>query len=175
MKRSLLLAILMLAGCGASPSRPHPAAPAGFARYDAAGVSFDRPSAWTREQPEPGLISYYGRPGEGGLPPQVGLGSAPARNDLRDAVAFHKDTQKIRHPDYTVRADRDAEVAGAAAARLVDAEYTLTKPGSAVRVREVNVLVLTQDGRQLDFFVRAPVRDYAPAELDAVLASLRLR
>lgn len=35
--------------------------------------------------------------------------------------------------------------------------------------------MLTDDGRQLDFFVRSPAADYAGAKLDAVFDSFRLR
>ena len=47
--------------------------------------------------------------------------------------------------------------------------------GAKVRVREVNLLVQTEDGRQLDFFVRSPAGDYAAAKLGAIFDSFRLR
>src|SRR5690242_4652821 len=99
--RRAVLGLVVLAGCGgAQPAPAPPRVPAGFAHYDADGVSFDRPAAWTRETPEPGQVGFYGTPGEGGLPPQVAIGGAPARNDLADVVSLHKDTQKIRFPSY---------------------------------------------------------------------------
>jgi hypothetical protein len=176
MRRAALIGLLALAGCGGSATpAPPPEVPAGFARYDGQGVSFDRPSAWTREEPEPGQVGFYGEPGEGGLPPQVAIGDAPARNELDDVVRLHKDTQKIRFPSYRVTQEEAVKLPGATAAHLIDAEYTMAKPRSKVLVREVNLLVLTDDGRQLDFFVRSPAADYAGAKLGTVFDSFRLR
>jgi hypothetical protein len=171
----MLIGLLALAGCGGATSAPPPQTPAGFARYDGQGVTFDRPSAWTREEPEPGQVGFYGTPGEGGLPPQVAIGGAPARNDLGDVVKLHKDMQRIRFPSYRVTREQPVKLPGAAAAHLIDAEYTMAKPGSKVLVREVNLLVLTDDGRQLDFFVRSPAADYEGAQLATVFDSFRLR
>ncbi|HWK27467.1 MAG TPA: hypothetical protein VNS09_12945 [Solirubrobacter sp.] len=169
----LTVAVLALAGCGSSSS-PAPV-PEGFVRASVSGATFDHPRTWTREEPQPGLVSFYGAAGEGGLPPQVGLGGDVARNELADSVRYHEDQQRIRFPDYRVTADRAASVAGATAAHLIDAQYTMAKPGSKVLVREVNLLVLLPDGRQLDFFVRSPAGDYAGAKLDAVFDSFRVR
>ena len=46
--------------------------------------------------------------------------------------------------------------------------------GAKVLVREVNLLVQTEDGRQLDFFVRSPAGDYAAAKLATVFDSFRV-
>jgi len=86
MRRRIALAVAVAcvaAGCGSSDPAPEPrsAPPAGFARYEAAGIAFDHPSAWTRDSPAEGQVEFYGTPGEGGLPPQVVIGDAPARND----------------------------------------------------------------------------------------------
>jgi hypothetical protein len=176
---SLLALATAAAGCGGSggPKQvPRGAPPAGFARYDADGISFDRPAAWTHDTPAPGLQEFYGTPGQGGFPPQVAIGAAKARNTLRDAVRFHKDTQKIRFPSYRVTTDEPRRLAGAEGAQLIDARYTVQKPGAEkVLLREVNLLVLTNDGRQLDFFVRSPAADYSGAKLDAIVNSFRLR
>jgi hypothetical protein len=165
-----------LAGCGGSKPAPRTEPPAGFARYDRAGISFDRPATWTQDEPTPGLTEFYGTPGQGGLPPQVAVGGETARNDLDDIVTLHKDMQKIRYPSYRVTEDRAVSLAGAAGAHKVDAEYSVHKPGSGpILLREVNLLVLTEDGRQLDFFVRSPAADFAGAKLDAIFDSFRLQ
>ena len=51
----------------------------------------------------------------------------------------------------------------------------MVMPGSKVLVRELNLLVLTEDGRALDFFVRSPAGDFADANLQAIFDSFRLR
>ncbi len=130
MRRVLTLGLLAaLAGCGGSKPAPRAEPPAGFARYDRAGISFDRPAAWTHDEPTPGLTEFYGTPGQGGLPPQVAVAGETARNDLDDVVTLHKDMQKIRYPSYRVTEDRAVSVAGAAGAHKVDAEYQIHKPG----------------------------------------------
>jgi hypothetical protein len=165
-----------LAGCGGAKPAPRSEPPAGFARYDRAGVSFDHPAAWTQDEPTPGLTEFYGTPGEGGLPPQVAVGVETARNDLDDVVTLHKDMQQIRYPSYRVTRDQAVPLAGAAGAHWVDAEYSVHKPGSEpILLREVNLLVLTEDGRQLDFFVRSPAADFDGAKLPAIFESFRLQ
>lgn len=165
----------LAAGCGSGEPEPRGAPPSGFARYDADGISFDHPSGWTRDTLEQGQTEFYGRPGEGGLPPQVVIGDAPARNDLRDVVKLHKGTQKVRFTTYDIKRDEPVELAGAEAAHVVDAQYTMVSKGAKVLVREVNLLVQTEDGRQLDFFVRSPAGDYGAAKLQAIFDSFRLR
>ena len=178
MRRAALALALasVAAGCGSGGPEPQPrsAPPSGFARYDAQGISFDHPSAWTRDTPAQGQIEFYGTPGEGGLPPQVVIGDAPARNDLDDVVKLHKGMQKVRFPSYDVARDEPIELAGAESAHVVDAQYTMVSQGAKVLVREVNLLVQTDDGRQLDFFVRSPAGDYTAAKLGAIFDSFRL-
>jgi hypothetical protein len=185
MRRSLLvlLSVAAAAGCGGGGGSSHgsgeagalPKLPAGFARYDVSGVSFGHPTGWTFAHDTAGLIEYYGAQGTGGFPPQVALGSGPARNSLADSVKLHKGLQKVRHRDYRVTEDRDVRVAGAAGAHRIAAEYSLQRPGHpAAKVREIDLLVLTRDGRQLDFFVRAPVDAYAGGQLDTILGTLHL-
>ena len=177
MRRAAILLALALAGCGSGPDQPapQPAPPDGFSRFEAQGVSFDHPRAWTRDEPAAGLTEFYGAAGEGGLPPQVAIGSGPARNDLADVVKLHKGSQKVRYPSYRVTRDEPFTLDGAAAAHVVDARYTMVMPGSKVLVRELNLLVLTEDGRALDFFVRSPAGDFAGANLQAIFDSFRLR
>ena len=93
------------------------------------------------------------------------IGDAPARNNLRDVVKVHKGMQKVRFTTYDVTRDEPVKLAGAEAAHVVDAQYTMVSKGAKVLVREVNLLVETEDGRQLDFFVRSPAGDYAAAKL----------
>jgi hypothetical protein len=162
------------AGCGGGePEPPRSATPTGFERYQGRGISFDRPTAWTRDTPAEGQVEFYGTPGEGGLPPQVMIGDAPARNHLRDVVKLHKGMQKVRFTTYDVTRDEPVEVPGAEAAHVVDAQYTMVSQGAKVLVRETNLLVQTNDGRQLDFFVRSPARDYDAAKLATIFDSFR--
>jgi hypothetical protein len=167
----------VLAGCGSGEpeAEPRSAPPAGFARYDASGISFDHPAKWTRDTPAEGQVEFYGTPGEGGLPPQVVIGDAPSRNSLEQVVEVHKGMQKVRFTTYDVTRDEPVELAGAEAAHVVDARYTMVSQGAKVLVRETNLLVQTADGRQLDFFVRSPARDYTAAKLGAIFDSFRLR
>jgi hypothetical protein len=174
-RRLVLLAALAITGCGGATAGPPPQPPAGFARHEAAGISFDRPAAWTYDEPQPGLTEFYGAPGRGGLPPQVAVGAAPARNELADVVRLHKDMQKIRHPSYVVTEDRAVALPGAAAAQRIDARYEVRKgDAEPILLRELNLLVVTEDGRQLDFFVRSPAADFDAARLGAIFASFRL-
>ena len=170
---AVLALACLAAGCGSSEPEPEPrkAPPAGFARYEAAGISFDHPSNWTRDAPAEGQVEFYGTPGEGGLPPQVVIGDAPARNRLRDVVKVHKGMQKARFTTYDVTRDEPVQLAGAEGAHVVDAQYTLVSQGAKVLVRETNLLVETSDGRQLDFFVRSPAGDYSAAKLQAIFDS----
>jgi|GEM_PF-4060965 len=161
-------------GAGSSTSAPAPL-PAGFARFAERGVSFGHPRGWTRGDDARNLVEFYGAQGAGGLPPQVALGSGPARNTLAATVSLHNAMQRVSFPDYAVTAQRDVAVAGARAARRVDARYSAQRPGRArVRLRQVDLFVLTRDGRALDFFVRAPASDFDAARLGLVFDSFRL-
>jgi hypothetical protein len=178
-RRALAVSLLALAGAGCGGSHPPaapPKLPPGYARYAASGVSFDHPAAWTRANDAPGLIEFYGAQGTGGFPPQVAIGSGKARNDLSQVVQYHRDTQKIRYPDYRVLAERAVTLPGAKGAHRIDAEYTLQRPQHPeAKVREIDLLVLTEDGRQLDFFVRGPVADFTAARLGTIFDSFRLQ
>ena len=100
------------------------------------------------------------------------IGDAPARNDLRDVVKVHKGMQKLRFTTYDVKRDEPVELAGAEGRTRVDAQYTMVSQAAKVLVREVNLLVQTEDGRQLDFFVRSPAGDYAGGEASGDLRLL---
>ena len=102
------------------------------------------------------------------------IGDARARNDLRDVVKLHKGMQKVRFTTYDVTRDEPVEIAGAEAAHVVDAQYTMVSKGAKVLVREVNLLVQTEDGLYSDFFVRSPAGDYAAAKLATVFDSFRV-
>jgi hypothetical protein len=83
--------------------------------------------------------------------------------------------QKVRFTTYDVTRDEPVQLAGAEAAHVVDARYTMVSQGAKVLVREVNLLVETKDGRQLDFFVRSPAGDYSAAKLQAIFDSFALQ
>ena len=53
----------------------------------------------------------------------------------------------MRFTTYDVTRDEPVELAGAEAAHVVDARYTMVSQGAKVLVREVNLLVQTEDGR----------------------------
>ena len=69
--------------------------------------------------------------------------------------------QKVRFTTYDVTRDEPVELAGAEAAHVVDARYTMVSQGAKVLVREVNLLVAD--------------RGRAPARLLRALARGRLR
>jgi hypothetical protein len=139
--RFAVIALIALAGCGSAPAPPPP----GFTRYAGDGFHFDHPSGWTQETPQRGVVGFYGR---GAYPPQVAVGTGVAHNELHAVVRLHKETQKIRFPSYQVTAERDVPHG-----HVIDATYRVR---GAV-LHEVDLIVQTGDGRQLDFFVRAPV------------------
>ena len=133
------------------------------------------PAAWTRDTPAEGQIEFYGTPGEGGLPPQVVIGDAPARNDLRDVVKLHKGMQKVRFTDLR----RDPRRAGRARRRRGRARRRRPVHDGLRRAPRCSCArstcsSQTEDGRQLDFFVRSPAGDYSAAKLDDRLRLLPL-
>jgi hypothetical protein len=151
-----LIALLALAGCGGAAAPPP--TPAGFTRFTGKGFTFDHPAGWTKETPQRGVVGFYGT---GAFPPQVAVGVGAAHNDLDAVVRLHKETQKIRFPSYRVHAEREV-----AHGHVIDATYRV----KGAVLHEIDLLVQTQDGRQLDFFVRAPVG----VDLRTVFNSFRL-
>jgi hypothetical protein len=154
--RFAVIALLALAGCGSAAVPPPPP---GFTRYAGDGFSFDHPAGWTRETPQRGVVGFYGR---GAYPPQVAVGTGVAHNDLDAVVRLHKETQRIRFPSYRVTAERRVPHG-----HVIDATYRV----QGAVLHEIDLLVQTEDGRQLDFFVRAPVG----VDLRAVFDSFRVK
>jgi hypothetical protein len=150
-----LIALLALAGCGGAAVKPPPH---GFTRFTGKGFAFDHPASWTKETPQRGVVGFYGT---GTYPPQVAIGAGAAHNDLAAVVRLHKESQKIRFPSYRVNAERDVPHG-----HVIDATYRV----KGAVLHEIDLLVQTDDGRQLDFFVRAPVG----VDLRAVFNSFRL-
>ena len=153
--------------------------PRGVEVFRGEGFSFWRPAEWaiTKEPDAVGgqRVFAEGRPGQGGLPPQVGIGYGPRENTFEDVLRAHKDDSATRYANYRVRGEEDLEIEGSERARRIEATYDLALPGREMTtIRAVDVLVLTRDGRQMDFFVQAPESDFDAARLGDLGRSLRL-
>ena len=149
----------------AAPSPPRgPSRPPASRATTRAGISL-RPSGRldARRARRRASSEFYGTPGEGGLPPQVAVGGATARNDLDDVVTLHKDMQKIRFPSYRVTEDRAVSTRRRRRRRTWSTPSTRChKPGSG-------------QGPAARGQPAGPDRGRAPARLLRALARRRLR
>jgi hypothetical protein len=161
-----------LAGCGAAaPSPP----PRGFVNASGGHFSFARPAGWRPiEMRDRGSVGFQSVPGAHGIPTQVGLGFAEDYpNSLEAAVDFAKGESRIVYPDYEVVAERWLKVPGARAYRI-DSTYSSFASSPTV-VRNVDLYVQTEDGVQLNLFVRGPAEDWDEARVRTIVDSLEVK
>jgi len=153
--------------------------PPGFSVYRGEGFSFAHPRRWaaSREPQQNGdvLIEVAGPTGAGGFGPQVANGYGPASASFNEIVELHKTSSQAVHSDYRVLNESRSAIDGARDAWVIEAEYLLAQPGGPpTRIRTINLLVLTEGGTQMNFFVRSPLSDFEASQLQRVFASFRL-
>jgi hypothetical protein len=175
------IALALGAGCGGGEAAPPAAVPEGFRELRGADWTLAHPAGWSvsprRAGSGGGTVSeVLGPPGSAGLPPQVVVGrSQRAPGDLDAAALELKTDNRVRRSRWTVLSEQPVEIAGARAARLIEARYLEVAGESTEPVRTVDLLVRTPEGAQLDLLVRAPEDDFDRSGLRTVLQTFRVR
>jgi hypothetical protein len=181
-RRAVIAALCALvAGCGggkAAPPEPVPAPP-GFEAVEGTHYSFVRPAGWSevRMEAQPAgkqAVAFESASGAHGLPTQVGAGTAEDYPDsLSGAVSFAKDESRVVYPGFRVTAERAFSIEGAEGYR-VDSVYDSFAPTPST-VQGVDLYVQTDEGVQLNFFIRGPAEDWDEAQVTRMIDSLRVR
>jgi hypothetical protein len=178
----LLAALAALgAGCGGSDDSAAPPVPEGYRELRGPDWTLAHPAGWSVEAARRGsgggsVREVLGTPGSTGLPPQVVVGrSQQAAGDLEAAALELKTDNRVRRSRWTVLSEKPVEVAGARAARMIEARYLEVAGAGTAPVRTVDLLVRTPDGAQLDVLVRAPEADFDRSGLRKVLETFRVR
>lgn len=177
-----LALLVMLAGCGGgSKSKPTPVPP-GFTVYRGPDFELAYPTGWGKVTKKPSVTgsgTYYQVLGPGpqdGLPPQVGLGRGRANGHFKTVVELNKTAEKATSTQWRLVDEHDVAVTGAKDAHLIETTYLLPlKTGTSVRTREIQLLVRTAHGTQMDLLVRAPAAQFNSLPLRKVVSAFRVR
>jgi len=179
-----LAVLLALAGCGGGGSEPARVRklPTGFRVYEAPDFVLAYPSSWGEVSSRPSVTGhgrYYQvlEPGpQDDLRPQIGLGRGGTRGSFSRIVDFNKTIEKTRYPRWRLVAERDIDVPGAKRAHLIETNYLLaTRNGPPTPTREIQLLLQTPAGVQMDLAVRAPEQQFDSTPLRKVISAFRVR
>lgn len=176
-----LAAGLALPACGGDDRpapRPVAAPPAGFASAQGERWAFAYPRGWSRITRPDGrptrITGFQDTSLSARLPVQAGVGvNADYRNELADAVRLAKDESRIAYPGYRVLDERRVKLPGARAYRI-DAVYESFSE-EPVSIRTTDLLVQTDDGVQMNFFVRGPEAEFERAGLAQIVRTFQVR
>lgn len=178
-----LALLALLAGCGGgSGSAQGGKPPAGFRVYHGPDFDLAYPSSWGEVTDRPALSGpghYYQvlAPGPGrGMSPQIALGRGRASGAFARVVDFNKLDQKTGYPRWRLVGERDIDVPGAEQAHEIETTYLLSIAGGPpTPTREVQVLLRTPKGVQMDLAVRAPEQQFDSVPLRKVISAFRVR
>lgn len=186
----MVVASVALSACGdgADPAAPTPGPassgperggpPPGFTTHLGPGFSFAYPSSWslaerTSSRGEP-YVQVLGPEGANGLPPEVVVAQNPGRTQsFGELMDTFRAMVGVQPGGRRFLADRPAEVDGAEAAQLTEAEYE--EKGTKVPVRTFDLHVLTPGDVLYNLFVRVPAADVDRVPVRAIVDSFRLR
>jgi hypothetical protein len=166
----LVLCVLSLSACGGSEDA---ATPSGFATLHGDGWTLAYPSSWEVSEVDGSRLAQ-GPKGAGGLAPQAAVARDSKPPPFEVSLKAFKADQTLRRGNYEVTRDAAFDLAGAADARVIEADYVEKTGGGTTPVRTIDLLVRTDDGEQLDFLMRAPRADFDRVRLDEVLDTIRL-
>jgi hypothetical protein len=179
---ALVVSIAAVAACGGgSDDNKAPATPQGFTRSETRYFSFAHPSAWPVEvrkpsgQQSPGelLAEAIGPAGTGGQRPDVVVGATPDyHSGLDGLVQVNELSAKTRFARRKVLSRKDAKVAGAKSAKLIEAEVP-ARDGTPVRT--FDLLTISGKRTAVSMFIAVPAADVGSARVREILDSLQVR
>lgn len=179
-----LALLLALTGCGGggSESAQGGRPPAGFRVYRGPDFALAYPASWGEVSSRPSVTGhgrYYqvlGPGGENDLRPQIGLGRGGTGGSFSRIVDLNKTIEKTGYPRWRLVAEHDIDVPGAKQAHLIETNYLLAmQNGPPTPTREVQVLLRTPKGVQMDLAVRAPEQKFDSVPLRKVISAFRVR
>jgi hypothetical protein len=179
------MATALLAGCSSAqrPARPaervNATVPSGYVALRGSGYVLARPAAWTQtsttdEQGNP-LVEAHGAPGTGGA--YRGQVIVARRDHYRGTMGTELDQARTLNTmtKRQITVDAAVKVPGSRDAHRIEAVYDEPSPeGGTVRIRIVDLYVLTPGGTMLDVAGRAADADFGSSEISTVLGSLRV-
>lgn len=172
----MLLALVVLAGCGGDGAKAEPAAvPKGFKLLDGPTYTFAYPEAWSQVKGE-GILGAQGPKDATGLAPQAAAAYGPGPGVSLDiAIDGFKADNSTRRGNWKVTREEDYKLDGAEEARLIEARYLAVTGDDTTPVRSIDVLARDAKGNQYDFIVRAAEADFDRLRMQEVLDTFRLK
>jgi hypothetical protein len=177
---ALAATIVAVAACGGGGGDKAPATPQGFKRSQTKYFSFAHPSAWSLEvrkpqtQTNPGelVAETIGPAGSGGQRPDVVVGATPDyHSGLDGLVQVNELSSKTQFIGRRVLSRKDAKVAGAKAAKLIEAEVPAR---DGTKVRTFDLLSISDKRTAVSMFIAVAAADVDSARVREILDSLQV-
>jgi hypothetical protein len=178
---ALAATVVAVAACGGGGGDKPPATPQGFKRSETKYFSFAHPTDWSvevrkpQQQNNPGelVAETIGPAGTAGQRPDVVVGATPDyHSGLDGLVQLNELTSKTQFVGRRVLSRKDAKVAGAKAAKLIEAEVP-AQDGTLVRT--FDLLSISDKQTAVSMFIAVAAADVSSARVHDILSSLQVR
>ena len=178
---TLATTVVALSACGGGDDDKAPATPQGFKRSETKYFSFAHPAAWEVEVRKPRqqlnagelVAESVGPAGTAGQRPDVVVGVTPDyRSGLDGMVQLSELSSKTQFVGRRVLSRKDAKVAGAKAARLIEAEVP-TQDGTLIRT--FDLLSISDKRTAVSMFIAVAAADVDRSRVREILRSLQVR
>ncbi len=180
MAGTLVATVAALTACGGG-GEDKAATPDGFKRSETRYFSFAHPAAWQVEVRKPRsqastnelVAETIGPAGTAGQRPDVVVGATPDYHSGIDGlVQVNELSSKTQFVGRRVLSNKKAEVAGAKAARLIEAEVPAQ---DGTKVRTFDLLSISDKRLAVSMFVAVAAADVDRSRVREILDSLQVR
>jgi hypothetical protein len=177
---TLAMTVVAISACGGGGDDKEPATPQGFKRSETKYFSFAHPAAWQVEVRKPQqqvnagelVAETIGPAGTAGQRPDVVVGATPDyHSGLDGLVQVSELSSKTQFAGRRVISRKDAKVAGAKSARLIEAEVP-AQDGTPVRT--FDLLSISGNRTAVSMFIAVAAADVDSTRVREILASLRV-
>jgi hypothetical protein len=178
---TLATTVVAISACGGGDADKAPATPQGFKRSETKYFSFAHPAAWQVEVRKPRkqlnagelVAESIGPAGTAGQRPDVVVGVTPDyRSGLDGMVQLSELSSKTQFVGRRVLSRKDAKVAGANAARLIEAEVP-AQDGTLIRT--FDLLSISDKRTAVSMFIAVAAADVDRSRVREILRSLQVR
>jgi hypothetical protein len=172
--------LVALTACGGTGDKA-PATPAGFKVTQTKYFAFAHPAAWRTDVRKPRTQAFkdemvaeaVGPAMTTGKRPDVVVGVTPDyQSGIDGLVTVNELSQKTRYADRRVLSRKDAHVAGAAKAKLIESEIPAP---DGTPIRTFDLLAISDKKTAVNMFVAVPAADVDRARIHDILRTLRVR